>query len=208
MYGESYDDVVEAMTAQEKLVLQGELAARKAGESVAGLQDCLARQLGESVVASPPSLYYRLEGASLPTVRVTPSTPSAREQEAILGSREQEAALHLEEQEQSDDDEETIVSPSHPRPAAVLRQQFKQPPAPRHLLSPRKGPGARPRWMPASPIPGRELEISPLKPLGRRNVSRLPTPGSFRNPVLALRQAESLPPAQVSTFRHFRLLST
>ena len=126
MYGESYDDVVEAMTAQEKLVLQGELAARKAGESAAGLQDRLARQLGESVVASPPSLYYRLEGASLPTVRVTPSTPSAREQEAILGSREQEAALHLEEQEQSDDDEETIVSPSPPRPAAVLRQQFKQ----------------------------------------------------------------------------------
>ena len=29
------------------------------------------------------------------------------------------------------------------------------------------------------------------------NSLRPPTPGSLRNPVLALRQAESLPPAQV-----------
>merc|ERR1719209_779447 len=57
--------------------------------------------------------------------------------------------------------------------------------------SPKKTPLGKPAWVPASPIPDRELALSPVKPLGVSRPSRIPQPVAMAKPLPALRNVKA-----------------
>merc|ERR1712013_635840 len=57
--------------------------------------------------------------------------------------------------------------------------------------SPKKTPMGKPAWVLASPIPGRELALSPVKPLGVSRPSRIPQPVAMAKPLPALRNIKA-----------------
>jgi len=242
MYGDDYDDKVEAMTAEERLRLQDEVNGIKQKESERQLRQRLQERLG-SATSLPDSVCSAVSpfslGADTPSPAPSPApssfshTPSAfalspssfsptsscQLSDPNLVTMEEERPAHHEGKVTPPrrHDHEFLVPKSQDRlatySAPTLASLHR-----RASPSPKKTPSHRPAWIGASPIPGKELSLSPMKAVPRvKPPSRLPmpvtrhlasTPGHLASPMtrpmaspalLALRQDFRAIQSQVSS---------
>jgi len=222
MFGDDYDDRVEAMSAEERRRLQEEVNTIKQKESARQLRQRLQERLG-SASSLPDSVGSAVSPFSLgantpsPTPSPAPSTfspapsptlstaaPSCRVSGPSLVTMEEERPVHREGKVTPPrrNESEFLVPKSQDRLATYSAPTLSSLHR-RASPSPAKTPSSRPAWVPASPIPGKELSLSPLKAVPRvRPPSRLPMPVTrhLASPaLLSLRQDSRAVQNQVSS---------
>jgi len=184
MYGESYDDKVEAMSREQKIVLKERLANRGedeinlVAEKLHKIMQEKARESSVGSTVSPFSLASSTPSFHIPPNPSPPSEPISFSQEGFENKSPLPTPVNIPHIENCAEDVPEFRVPSLRYPTEVTYHLPTSSSLGRMVsISPSPGKKATP-WMPPSPSPKYQSAVSPAKPItvSRPPFSRLPMP--------------------------------